>query len=140
MPRIPDSLEHPDCLETLGCLVEKMSGCSPDWKGVWLRLQKTQEDGLDHEAEMVGSVGGAQLEMGGKSARGMDRQRWWKVWEGHSWKWEGKSARAVADLRFDKGGYKSKIRMRANFLREPRPLFDRGAVGSPGCARSVCVG
>ena len=30
---------------------------------MWLRLQ---EDGLDHEAEMVGSVGGAQLDMGGK--------------------------------------------------------------------------
>ena len=48
---------------------------------------------------MVGSVGGAQLEMGGEECyRGMDRQRWWGVWEGHSWKWEGKSARGMDSL------------------------------------------
>ena len=30
-----------------------------------------------------------------RHCRGMDRQRWWGVWEGHSWKWEGKSAVGV---------------------------------------------
>ena len=39
-----------------------------------------------------------------------------------------------------KGVTRVKYACAPTFSGEPRPLFDRGAVGSPGCARSVCVG
>ena len=40
------------------------------------------------------------------------------------WQWLRVHHKPVADLRFDKGSFKSKIRMRAHFLPgEPRPLF-----------------
>ena len=39
-----------------------------------------------------------------------------------------------------KGVSRVKYACAPTFSGEPRPLFDRGAVGSPGCARSVCVG
>ena len=85
------------------------------------------------EGEVCGIEGGV---CGKEKGRGMwNRRSWWRgVWGGGGLREEnvggrGKSVElggggvSVADLRFDKGGFKSKIRMRAHFLQGTPPTL-----------------